>query len=97
MGKVKAIRTVRGLTLYSTKGMPREEWLKRRNEGIGGSDMSSILGLNKRFSAVELFYQKSGLTFDASENINAAMHWGNVHEPVVLDHGQYLDVHYGLS
>lgn len=83
--------TKHGLKLVPTKGMSRTEWLAERMNGIGGSDMSSILGLNHRFSAIELFYQKVGLTFQSEEE-NEAMFWGTRGETNVLDIGQYYDI-----
>ena len=32
--------------IENTKDMPKDEWLKKRKCGIGGSDASSILGFN---------------------------------------------------
>ena len=32
--------------IENTKDMPKDEWLRKRKCGIGGSDASSILGLN---------------------------------------------------
>jgi predicted phage-related endonuclease len=89
------IRKVNGLTLYSTKEMSRTEWLNKRQDGVGGSDISSILGLNHRFPCIELFYQKVGMTFDASESTNSAMFWGTQLEDFVLNIGQYLDINSG--
>jgi predicted phage-related endonuclease len=40
--------------LVVTEGMSREEWLRWRKKGIGGSDVASILGINKWSSAIEL-------------------------------------------
>jgi putative phage-type endonuclease len=80
-----------GLQLVSTKGMPRLEWLERRRAGLGGSDIGTIMGVNKNFSRLELFYQKCGATLDSTE-INPAMFWGNQHEDKVLEISQYLDL-----
>ena len=33
----------------STVGMSREEWLRLRKTGIGGSDAGAVCGLNKTF------------------------------------------------
>lgn len=83
-----------GLELIPTRGMTRAEWLERRKEGIGGSDISSILGLNKRFSAIELFYQKVGLTQNSTEE-NEPMFWGSRNEDNILSIAQYLDLETG--
>jgi predicted phage-related endonuclease len=84
-----------GLYLVPTTGMSRIEWLNRRQDGLGGSDISAILGLNEHFSAIDLYYQKVGLTFKPSEEVNEAMHWGNKNENNVLQSGQYYDFETG--
>lgn len=70
--------------------MGRAEWLQARQDGIGGSDISSILGLNHRFSALELFYQKIGFSKSSTEE-NEAMFWGSRNEDTVLEIAQYYD------
>ena len=47
-------------TLTSTADMSREEWLKARRRGIGGSDASAILGLNPWQSAYTTWLSKLG-------------------------------------
>ena len=37
-----------------------EAWLKHRREGLGGSDMATILGLNKYKTPYELWLEKTG-------------------------------------
>ena len=37
-----------------------ESWLKHRREGLGGSDMATILGLNKYKTPYELWLEKTG-------------------------------------
>jgi putative phage-type endonuclease len=86
--------TKHGLEFISTKGMSREEWLLKRKDGIGGSDMSSILGLNPRFSSVELFYQKIGMTKNNNDE-NPAMFWGSRNEANVLNVAQFYDTESG--
>lgn len=66
-----------------TLDMSREEWLKERQKGIGGSDASAILGFNPWKSPFELYIEK---TSDYVEEIdNEAIHWGNVLEDVVAE------------
>src|SRR5690625_4305874 len=66
-----------------TLDMSREEWLRERKKGIGGSDASAILGFNPWKSAFELYIDK---TSDHVEEIdNEAIHWGNVLEDVVAE------------
>ena len=33
--------------LVETDGLSREEWLRYRKQGIGGSDVAAILGISK--------------------------------------------------
>jgi putative phage-type endonuclease len=82
------------LKLVPTKGMSREQWLNKRQDGIGGSDISSILGLNSRFSALELFYQKIGFS-KSSQDENEAMFWGSRVEDPILAVGQFYDFETG--
>lgn len=44
--------------IADTKDMPKEEWLKHRQAGIGGSDASCIAGLNPWKSAIQLYMDK---------------------------------------
>ena len=63
--------------------MSREEWLRERQKGIGGSDASAILGFNPWKSPFELYIEK---TSDQVQKIdNEAIHWGNVLEDVVAE------------
>ena len=58
-----------------------EEWLEARKHGVGGSDASAILNLNKWKSAYGVYLDKMGLSKDVKEN--AAMRWGKLHEPAM--------------
>ena len=42
--------------IADTKDMPKTEWLKHRQAGIGGSDASCIAGLNPWKSAIQLIW-----------------------------------------
>ena len=45
--------------LISTKDMPREEWLKYRRKGIGGSDAGAICGVNPYSTALKVYQDKT--------------------------------------
>lgn len=45
--------------MIPTKGMSREEWLRLRKTGIGGSDAGAICGLNPYVSAMKVFEDKT--------------------------------------
>lgn len=59
----------------------REEWLKERQTGIGGSDASVVLGFNPWKSPFQLYIEKTGGHIEEVDN--EAIHWGNVLEDVV--------------
>ena len=50
----------------------RQQWLEERKKGIGGSDASSILGLNPYKTNIELWEEKTNRRkeLDISDNIN---------------------------
>jgi putative phage-type endonuclease len=86
---MKKLSDNKKLVLIDTKDMPREEWLKRRHSGIGGSEVGAILGLNPYSSAIEVFYQKIEKT---PENIeNEPMFWGKMLEDKVATVWQYYE------
>ena len=65
-----------------TSSMSREEWLKYRTMGIGGSDVSVIAGINPYRSVFQLWLEKTGQT-EPCENGNECTHFGTVLEPIV--------------
>jgi len=80
--------------------LTREEWLAKRTDGIGASEVSAVFGLNPWKSPYALWAEKCGLV--ASDGIETEwQRWGNVLEPViceeysaqtgrkVIDHGRY--------
>ena len=44
--------------IENTKDMPKDEWLMKRKCGVGGSDASSILGLNPYRSSMAVYIDK---------------------------------------
>lgn len=65
-----------------TSSISREEWLKLRTEGIGGSDVSIVAGINPYKSVFQLWMEKTGLMIPVQEE-NEYLHFGTVLEPVV--------------
>ena len=57
---------------------PRDEWLKVRSMGIGGSDCGTVLGLNPHKSAYSLAAERIGMIkpADLSNNIKV---WMGIH------------------
>ncbi|MEE0264177.1 MAG: YqaJ viral recombinase family protein [Acutalibacteraceae bacterium] len=47
--------------LTSTKDLPHDKWLEYRRTGIGGSDASTVVGLNPYSSLYKLYADKKGL------------------------------------
>lgn len=70
------------IALANVSGMSRDEWLKMRRNGIGGSDISAIAGLNKYKSAMSVYLDKVGET-EIEDVAGEAAYWGNVLEDVV--------------
>lgn len=54
--------------LAKTLGMPREEWLELRRQGIGGSDAAAIVGLDRYRSAFDVYAEKIGLKPEQPDN-----------------------------
>lgn len=63
--------------------MTRTEWLKRRQEGIGGSDASAVAGFNKWKSPFAVYVDKVE-PIEETE-INQYQEWGTLLEPVIRD------------
>lgn len=59
----------------------REEWLKKRKHGIGGSDAAAILGLNPWKSPMDVYLDKISPTSEDHES--EAAYWGKQLEDVV--------------
>lgn len=68
--------------LVKTNNLAREEWLKWRTKGIGGSDVSVIAGINKFRSVFQLWLEKTGRT-QPDESVNDYTHFGTILEPIV--------------
>jgi len=66
----------------STVNMPREDWLKHRMVGIGGSDVGAILGLSKWKTPLQVWEEKKGIAPPQEET--PAMKRGILLEPSVI-------------
>ena len=71
--------------LVETDKISKEEWLRYRKQGIGGSDVSCLIGINKWKSEIELWLDKTNQTNDPVEE-NEAMQWGTIMEPIIRNH-----------
>ena len=63
------------------KSKSKKQWLEIRQQGIGGSDIAAILGLNKYRTALDVYQDKLGIAAEIEEN--EAMHFGTLLEDVV--------------
>ncbi len=71
--------------LVETDNLSKEEWLRYRKQGIGGSDVSCLLGINKWKSEIELWLDKTNQTNTPVEE-NEAMQWGTIMEPIIRNY-----------
>jgi putative phage-type endonuclease len=63
--------------------MDRTAWLQARKAGIGGSDISAVLGLSKWRTPLDVWFDKTGRAEPTEPN--EAMQWGTLLEDVVAD------------
>jgi putative phage-type endonuclease len=70
------------------------EWHNLRRDGIGGSEIGVIAGLNKWQSAYSLWATKTGQVSEDYTD-NDAMLWGRILEPVILD--RFTELHPELA
>lgn len=64
----------------------RDEWLKMRMSGIGGSDVSSIMGHNQWRNRKDVYHSKVVLQ---PEITNDAIEFGNAFEPIIRESFAY--------
>lgn len=66
------------------------EWYDFRMQGLGGSEVSTVMNLNPYQSKVRLFYEKIG---DITSNFetNEFMAWGQINEDNIANIWQYYD------
>ena len=69
--------------LAKTNNMGREEWLRWRRMGIGGSDAAVIAGVSPYRSIFELWLDKTGQASPGEGEEPEHIHFGNVLEPIV--------------
>ena len=66
--------------------MKREDWLKERKKGIGGSDISAIIGVNPFKTAYDVWLDKTGRSKEVEdESLKAVFDRGHRLEPVIAD------------
>lgn len=72
------------VVVADTSDLDRPAWLDLRRQGIGGSDVSAIVGLSKWSTPLSVWLDKSGL-YTPEDDPSEAMEWGSILEPVVAD------------
>lgn len=72
-----------GFDVFEVEG--ESEWLAFRNEGVGGSDVASIMGISRYRSPVEVWMEKRGMRQPADLSDKEAVEWGNRLEAVIRD------------
>ncbi|MGM9925683.1 MAG: YqaJ viral recombinase family protein [Bacillus sp. (in: firmicutes)] len=70
--------------LVHTKELTREDWLRWRQKGIGGSDVAGILNMNPKYTSPLKVYLSKVEEVEAGETSEAA-EWGTIMEPVIRD------------
>lgn len=68
--------------VVKTSNLTREEWLKYRTGGIGGSDVSIISGINPFKSVHQLWLEKTGQV-EPEQTESEYAHFGTLLEPIV--------------
>ena len=72
------------LVLVDTEDLTREEWLDWRRRGIGGSDVSAIIGISPFRTARDTYYDKLGIAaVEENEGNWVAMEMGHLLEDLV--------------
>lgn len=82
MGELKLINI--------NKDQNYDEWLAFRQNGLGASDIGTLMGLNPYKSKIELFYQKVGV-IPIKQDENIPMFYGNRLEDFVANMWEYYD------
>lgn len=73
------------LILSVKEAEDHEKWLAVRNQGIGGSDASVIMGLNPYKSAYRLWLEKRGVAESEDLTGNQHIYWGKKNEANIAD------------
>lgn len=69
---VRGWSSLQAIRLVDTRDMPREEWLKRRQRGIGGSDIAACAGMHPWRTPLDVWLDKTG-KFESKPETEAMM------------------------
>ena len=75
---------IKATKLADADSLTREQWLELRKQGIGGSDVATIMGQNPWKGVLRLAAERIGL-LQAPEDIGEAGQWGTVLESAVAE------------
>ena len=75
----------------------KEEWHELRKSAIGGSDVATIMHLNKYKSSQDLWREKTGRKEKDNLDNNVAVQRGNKSENLLLEHFQINNPDYLVS
>ena len=82
---------IEGMTFIYKKDMSIEEWLDTRMDGVGGSDIGVVLGVNPWMCATRLFFEKLGQSEPKDLDAVDSVHWGRLYEDILREQSQYWD------
>lgn len=79
------------IRFFGTPDEINKQWVEARKNGIGGSDVASIMGLNKYSSPLNVWLIKTGREESPDLSGKEAVEWGNRLEDVVAE--KFADEH----
>lgn len=84
---------LKGCRLYSVASPEKDEseWLRHRRVGIGGSEISAIMGENEWNSPRQIWMGKMGMFDDKPVTQSEAARWGNLLETTVANEWAYRE------
>lgn len=74
---------MQAVRLVNTTDLTHDEWLAWRRQGISGSDVGAICGVDKYRSRIAVYLEKVGQAMERKDT--EAMHFGRVLEEVIAD------------
>lgn len=72
-----------------------EDWLEFRNKGVGGSEVSAIMGITKYRTPVEVWMEKTGRKEPTDLSDKEAVEWGNRLEAIIRE--KFAEMHPELT
>lgn len=81
MGLAIKFERLQDANTVKTSGLNREDWLTLRQSGIGGSDISAIIGMSPYATAYDIYQSKTQPLTD--EDMSEFAYWGTVLEDTV--------------